>query len=235
MAIVKSDLSAILAEVGIIVLAPAAAAVSDAASAEQTAIDKWVKAAKAMFKCGFRVEMLDKGTEDAPNPAFVAAARDTILGLIVQGVSASKKAQRYDTPRPDAEGADVLSGAKTAHMWTVADMCNLSTEQLRSIDDDQLKSTRRDHMKNITGPIFTRFKKHLDNVQNPDKAKGVKAKAKADAGATVEGGFDLRTREGFLGAVNGGTAGLAHWCGSAHRDALDNAARQLIELLTAAK
>ena len=79
-----------------------------------------------------------------------------------------------------------------------------------------------------------RVRQHLDRIENPDKARAAKA-AKADAGAVTEGGFDLRTREGLLGALNGGMAGLAHWAPMSHRDALENAMRVAIEIANAAK
>lgn len=205
--------------------------VADAASAEHQARDKWVKAAKQLHKAGVVVEMLVKGTKESPNDQHDATVCATLRDMVIAGVSASKKSVKFSTPHPGADGADSMG--KQAYPWTVAELLALTKDQLRSIDDDVLKNVRRTYMMLVDGPMMSRIRVHLDKIQNPDKVREPKGK-KAETTAVTGEGFDLRTREGFLGAANGGLAGIAHWAGSAHRDSVENAARALIAALTAA-
>lgn len=203
--------------------------VADAASAEHTARDRWVKAAKALNKVGVTVAMLVKGTDAKPNPQHNQTVCLSIREMIISGVSASKKSVKFSTPHPGADGAD--SVGKSSYPWTIAELLALNKDQLRSIDDDILKTQRRQYMMLIDGTMMSRVRQHLDRIENPDKAREAKAAKTADAPATE--GFDLRTREGLLGALNGGMAGLAHWAPTSHRDALENALRVAVEIANA--
>jgi hypothetical protein len=146
----------------------------DAASAEHAARDKWVKAAKVAVKAGVTLTMLTKGTEKAPNPQYDKDVVSVLRSAIVSGVSASKKGMKFSTPLPGAAGADIVSGKM--HTWTVNDLLALTTQQLRDIEDDVLKTQRRTFMMLVDGPMMSRLKGHIDKIENPDKARGKKEK-----------------------------------------------------------
>ena len=204
----------------------AGASVSDAASAEHTARDKWLKAAKALHKVGVTVAMLTKGTKEKPNDSFSAVITDSIRTMVIQGVSASKKAVKFSTPHPSTDGADSMG--KASYPWTVAQLLALNKDQLRSIDDDVLKQVRRTYMMLIDGPMMSRIRVHLDKIENPDKAREPKTtKTEAKTEATGEG-FDLRTWAGVQGSLNGMLANLAHWCTPSARDQMENALRHAL-------
>ena len=158
-----------------------ASAFSDAASAEHAARDKWVKAAKVSVKAGVKVVMLVKGTEKAPNALYDAQVVEVIRTAIITGVSASKKGMKFSTALPGSTGADMVSGKM--HTWTVADLLDLTRDQLREIDDDVLKTQRRTFMQLVDGPMMSRLRGHIDKLENPDKARNARTEKTADKAA----------------------------------------------------
>ena len=148
--------------------ASAAAAVSDAASAEHTARDRWVKAGKALAKAGVTSIMLVKSTEKHPNDAFNAEALDAVRSAVIQGVSASKKSMQFSTAVPGTINAENIKGQTK---WTVADLLNLRTDQLREIDDDILKTQRRVFMQLIDGPMMSRVRDYIDRANGIEKTR----------------------------------------------------------------
>jgi hypothetical protein len=160
-------------------------AFSDAASAEHAARDRWVKAAKVAVKAGVVLGMLVKGTEKFPNPQFDKDVVSVIRAAIVAGVSASKKGMKFSSPLPSATGADTVNSKM--HTWTVSDLLALSKDQLRDIDDDVLKTQRRQFMQLVDGPMMSRLRMHIDKIENPDKVRGKKGE-KTDAATPVNEG-----------------------------------------------
>ena len=158
-----------------------ASAFSDAASAEHAARDKWVKAAKVSVKAGVKLVMLVKGTEKAPNALYDAQVVEVIRTAIITGVSASKKGMKFSTALPGSTGADMVSGKM--HTWTVADLLDLTRDQLREIDDDVLKTQRRTFMQLVDGPMMSRLRGHIDKLENPDKARNARTEKTADKAA----------------------------------------------------
>ena len=158
-----------------------ASAFSDAASAEHQARDKWVKAAKVSVKAGVKLVMLAKGTEKAPNALYDAQVVEVIRTAIITGVSASKKGMKFSTALPGSTGADMVSGKM--HTWTVADLLDLTRDQLREIDDDVLKTQRRTFMQLVDGPMMSRLRGHIDKLENPDKARNARTEKTADKAA----------------------------------------------------
>jgi hypothetical protein len=142
--------------------------VSDAASAEHTARDKWARAAKAAAKEGVTSGMLTRGTEKAPNPAYNAEVFEQIRTAIVQGVSASKKAIKFETA-PKGGGS-----------WTVASLLALTKEELKDIDDDVLKTQRRTYMQLVDGTMMSRMRHHLDKAHGVEKAREPKKERKEE-------------------------------------------------------
>lgn len=148
--------------------AVAAAALSDAASAEHTARDRWVKAGKALAKAGMTSVMLVKATEKHPNDAFNAEALDAVRAAVIQGVSASKKSMQFSTAIPGTINAENIKGQTK---WTVADLLGLRTDQLREIDDDVLKTQRRVFMQLIDGPMLSRVRDYIDRANGIEKKR----------------------------------------------------------------
>lgn len=181
-------------------LSVVASVVSDAASAEAGARDRWVKAGAALAKLGIVSAHLVKATEKKPNELFDADALAQVRGFIVQGVSASKKTLKFSAPHPGAEGVE--STGKTSYPWTVAQLLALTPEQLRAIEDDVLKTQRRAYMQLVDGPMISRVRVYVD------RANGVKVekaeKTAKDAGSTTEDpGLVVKVRD-FLHRVQGG-------------------------------
>ena len=155
-------------------LTPIAAAIGGAASAESKARDKWLTASKAASKAGVTVAMITKGTTKEPNAAFDAVVYETLRQFIITGISAGKTAERYDAARPDASGEEAVKGAST---WTMAQIVNLTKEQLRDIDSDKLKMMRRAYMQLVDGTMMGRLRSYMDRIENPEpKEKGTKTK-----------------------------------------------------------
>ncbi len=152
-------------------LTPIASAVAGASSAETVSRDKWLVASKATAKAGVTVAMLTKGTEKHPNPAYDAEVYATIREFIITGISASKKAQKFESARAGETGADSLKGS---HLWTVAQIVALTREELRDIDDDQLKMARRAYMQLIDGTMMNRLRGYMERIENPEKARKVR-------------------------------------------------------------
>jgi hypothetical protein len=158
-------------------LSPVASTVSDAASAEHTAKDKWLRAGKALAKMGLVSEMLVKPTDKYPNDMFNESVYDQVRGFIIQGISASKKGMTFSTVLPGSISADNPKGSTK---WTVADLLGLSRESLREIDDDVLKTQRRKYMQEVDGPYINRIRTYIDRGNGIEKAREPKA-AKTDA------------------------------------------------------
>jgi hypothetical protein len=131
---------------------------ASAVNAENTARNRWEKAAKALFKAGVRVEALTKGTKDKPNPAQDDSLIATIERMITEALSASEKPMKFGV-----------------QSYTVGELVGMSREALRDADDKVLSQTRRYWQQQI-GSIFGVMRKHVDRVQNPDKARNKKDK-----------------------------------------------------------
>jgi hypothetical protein len=160
-------------------LSPVASTVSDAASAEHTAKDKWLRAGKALAKMGLVSEMLVKPTDKYPNDMFNESVYDQVRGFIVQGISASKKGMTFSTVLPGSISADNPKGSTK---WTVADLLGLSRDSLRDIDDDVLKTQRREYMQAVDGPYINRIRQYIDRGNGIEKKREPKA-TKTDAPA----------------------------------------------------
>ena len=149
-------------------LSPVATTVSDAASAEHSARDKWARAGKALAKLGIVSGMLVRSTEKNPNDLWNETVYDQIRGFIVQGVSASKKGMTFQTTVPGSISAETPKGSTK---WTVADLLGLSREALRDIDDDVLKTQRRTYMMLIDGPMMSRIRQYIDTANGVEKKR----------------------------------------------------------------
>jgi hypothetical protein len=154
-------------------LSPVATTVSDAASAEHSARDKWARAGKALAKLGIVSGMLVRSTEKNPNELFNQSVYDQIRGFIVQGLSASKKGMVFQTTVPGSISAETPKGSTK---WTVADLLNLSTPALRDIDDDVLKEQRRKYMQEVDGPYISRIRQYIDRANGVEKKREPKTK-----------------------------------------------------------
>jgi hypothetical protein len=165
-------------------LTPIASAVAGASSAETVSRDKWLVASKATCKAGVTVAMLTKGTEKAPNVEYDADVYATIREFIIIGISASKKAQKFESARAGESGAEALKGS---HMWTVAQIVALTREELRDIDDDQLKMARRSYMQLIDGTMMGRLRGYMDRIENPEKARKARAEKNGKAAPEASG------------------------------------------------
>lgn len=154
-------------------LSTVATTVSDAASAEHSARDKWARAGKALAKLGVVSGMLIKSTEKNPNDLWNEQAYDQIRGFIIQGVSASKKGMTFQTTVPGSISAETPKGS---NKWTVADLLGLSREALRDIDDDVLKTQRRTYMMLIDGPMMSRIRQYIDTANGVEKKREPKVK-----------------------------------------------------------
>ena len=153
-------------------LSPVASTVSDAASAEHTAKDKWLRAGKALAKMGIVSEMLVKPTDKYPNDMFNGSVYEQVRGFIIQGISASKKGMTFSTVLPGSISADNPKGSTK---WTVADLLGLSRESLREIDDDVLKTQRREYMQAVDGPYINRIRQYIDRGNGIEKKREPKA------------------------------------------------------------
>jgi len=158
-------------------LSPAASVLSDAASAESTARDKWSRAGKALAKMGLVSEMLVKSTDKHSNALWNQSVYTQVRGFIIQGVSASKKSVTLVTTVPGSVSAESPKGS---NKWTVAMLLDLTTDQLREIDDDVLKSLRREYMQLVDGTMMSRVKTHIDKANGIVKTKGSKGSDSAD-------------------------------------------------------
>jgi len=189
--------SAVAAECGTVL--------SSAVNAENTARDRWAKAGKALYKAGARIEALTKGTKDEPNPAQDDSLIGTIERMIVEALSATVKPMKFD------------SGT-----YTVGELVGLPREALRDADDKVLSQTRKYWQQQI-GSIFGLVRRYVDRVQNPDKARGVKAKK---AEASTESTDPIVVIQGFV-------ANATKMVGAANVDAFKDAGLQMIALIRA--
>ncbi len=151
-----------MSQVSIAVQEQCGSVLASAVNAENTARDRWAKAGKALYKAGVRVEALTKGTKDEPNPSQDDDLIGTIERMIVDALSASVKPMKFE------------SGTRT-----VGELIGLSREALRDADDKILSQTRR-YWQQQVGSIFGLVRRYVDRVQNPDKERGTKGKAKPD-------------------------------------------------------
>ena len=184
--------------------AVAAAALSDAASAEHTARDRWVKAGKALAKASMTSIMLVKATEKHPNDAFNADALEAVRAAVIQGVSASKKSMQFSTAVPGSVNAENVKGQTR---WTVADLLGLRTDQLREIDDDVLKTQRRVFMQLIDGPMLSRVRDYIDRANGVEKKKEKKAETETktesvDPIVIIQGYINQATKMGDVADVD---------------------------------
>jgi hypothetical protein len=154
-------------------LTPIAATISDAAAAEHATRDKWVRAGKALAKAGVVSGMLVKSTEKNPNGLWNESVHDQVRGFIVQGVSASKKGMTFQSIVP---GSVSETSPKGSNRWTVADLLGLTREQLREIDDDVLKTQRREYMQLIDGPMISRVRQYIDKANGVETTREKKEK-----------------------------------------------------------
>jgi hypothetical protein len=155
-------------------LTPIAATVSDAAAAEHVSRDKWARAGKALAKAGVVSGMLVKSTEKNPNELWNESIHNQVRGFIVQGVSASKKGMTFQSIVP---GSVSEQSPKGSNRWTVADLLGLTRDQLRDIDDDVLKTQRREYMQLIDGPMMSRVRQYIDAANGVEKTREKKDKA----------------------------------------------------------
>jgi hypothetical protein len=154
-------------------LTPIAATISDAAAAEHGARDKWARAGKALAKAGIVSGMLVKSTEKNPNELWNESVHDQVRGFIVQGVSASKKGMTFQSIVP---GSVSETSPKGSNRWTIADLLELTRDQLRDIDDDVLKTQRRTYMQLIDGPMMSRVRQEIDTANGVEKTREKKEK-----------------------------------------------------------
>jgi hypothetical protein len=155
-------------------LTPIAATISDAAAAEHVSRDKWVRAGKALAKAGIVSGMLVKSTEKNPNELWNEGVFEQVRGFIIQGVSASKKGMTFQSIVP---GSVSEQSPKGSNRWTVADLLGLTRDQLRDIDDDVLKTQRREYMQLIDGPMVSRIRQYIDKANGIEKTREKKDKA----------------------------------------------------------
>ena len=154
-------------------LTPIAATISDAAASEHATRDKWVRAGKALAKAGIVSGMLVKSTEKNPNELWTESVHDQVRGFIIQGVSASKKGMTFQSIVP---GSVSETSPKGSNKWTVADLLGLTREQLREIDDDVLKTQRREYMQLVDGPMISRVRQYIDKANGVETTREKKEK-----------------------------------------------------------
>jgi hypothetical protein len=154
-------------------LSPIAATISDAAASEHTTRDKWSRAGKALAKAGIVSGMLVKSTEKNPNKLWNESVHDQVRGFIVQGVSASKKGMTFHSVIPGSVSEQTPKGT---NKWSVADLLALTRDQLRDIDDDVLKTQRREYMQLIDGPMMSRIRVYIDKANGVEKTREKKEK-----------------------------------------------------------
>ena len=154
-------------------LTPIAATISDAAASEHTARDKWSRAGKALAKTGIVSGMLVKSTEKNPNELWNESVHDQVRGFIIQGVSASKKGMTFQSIVPGSVSEEATKGS---NKWTVAGLLGLTRDQLRDIDDDVLKTQRREYMQLIDGPMMSRIRVYIDKANGIETTREKKEK-----------------------------------------------------------
>jgi hypothetical protein len=179
-------------------LSPVATAVSDASSAEHTAKEKWLRAGKMLAKAGIVSGMLMRSTEKHPNDLFNQSVYDQVRGFIIQGISASKKVMTFSTVLPGSISTDNPKGTTK---WTVADLLGLTRDQLRDIDDDVLKTQRREYMQQVDGTYINRIRYYIDRgngIEKKREPKGAKTDDKpaesADPIVTIQGWIAAATK-----------------------------------------
>jgi len=171
-------------------LTPIAATISDAAASEHTARDKWSRAGRALAKAGIVSGMLVKSTENNPNDLWDQSVHNQVRGFIVQGVSASKKVMTFQSIVPGSVSEEAPKGS---NKWTVANLLALTRDQLRDIDDDVLKTQRREYMQLVDGPMMSRIRVYIDKANGVEKTrepKGAKTQAPAESAdpiVTIQG------------------------------------------------
>jgi hypothetical protein len=183
--------------------------IAAAVSSEVKARDKWLVLGKTLYEDGVRVAMLVPDTEKHPNPENDPGLCATIEGFIIAGLSASKRTLKFDSPNPRAAGA--AQTGKGPHAWTIGDLLSLTREELRLIDDETLKASRR-YWQQYLGAMFSKVRTYVDRFENPDKSRAAKAEKKAEK-AQAEAAMPI-TAEGFLVALrtmnaNRGRIGLS--------------------------
>jgi hypothetical protein len=149
-------------------LSDVAPMISDAASSEHTTRDKWSRAGKALAKKQIVSGMLVKSTDKHPNALWNESVHAQVRGFIIQGVSASKKGITFNTVVPGSISAESPKGS---NKWTVAMLLDLTTDQLREIDDDVLKALRREYMQLVDGTMMTRIKTYIDKANGVEKKR----------------------------------------------------------------
>jgi hypothetical protein len=152
--------------------------VAAAVNAENSARDKWVKAGKALFKAGARVEALTKGTKEEPNPAQDDSLIEAIERMIVDALTACVKPMKF--------------GQET---YTVGALLSLTREELRDADDKVLSQTRR-YWQQQVGSLFGLVRRYVDRVQNPDKERGAKKAKKKEE--KTESADPIVTLQGWM-------------------------------------
>jgi len=178
-------------------LTPIAATISDAAASEHTARDKWSRAGKALAKAGIVSGMLVKNTEKNPNELWDQSVHDQVRGFIVQGVSASKKGMTFQSVVPGSVSEQTPKGS---NRWTVADLLGLTRDQLRDIDDDVLKTQRREYMQLVDGPMMSRIRVYIDKANGVEKTREKKEKTEdkvagsEDPIVTIQGWVNTATK-----------------------------------------
>jgi hypothetical protein len=170
--------------------------ISAAVSSEVKARDKWLILGRTLYDDGVRVAMLIPNTEKNPNPENDPGLCTTIEGYIVAGLSASKRTLKFDAPNPRASGAAQVG--KGPHSWTIGDLLSLTREELRLIDDETLKASRR-YWQQYLGAMYNKVRTYVDRFENPDKSRAAKAEKKAEK-AEAEATMPI-TAEGFLVAL----------------------------------
>jgi len=178
-------------------LTPIAATISDAAASEHTARDKWSRAGKALAKAGIVSGMLVKSTEKNPNELWNESVHDQVRRFIVQGVSASKKGMTFQSVVPGSVSEEAPKGS---NRWTVADLLGLTRDQLRDIDDDVLKTQRREYMQLVDGPMMSRIRVYIDKANGVEKTREKKEKVEDKAAGsddpivTIQGWVNTATK-----------------------------------------
>lgn len=208
-------------------LSPVATTVSDAASAEHFARDKWARAGKALARLGIVSGMLTRSTKQNPNELFDESVYDQIRGFVVQGVSASKKGMMFQATVPGSISAESPKGSTR---WTVADLLGLSREALRDIDDDVLKTQRRTYMMLIDGPMMSRIRQYIDIANGVEKKKEPKAKQE-EKNEEVTLPNDDKIWIQFLESIRANVPGRKSWPSDDIVAVQDSAAR-MIALIT---
>lgn len=202
-------------------LSDVATIVSDAASSEHTTRDKWKRAGKALAKKGIVSGMLVKSTDKHPNDLWNESVHTQVRNSIVQGVSASKKGVVLSTTVPGSVSSECPKGS---NKWTVAMLLDLTREQLRDIDDDVLKTLRRDYMQLVDGTMMTRIKTYVDEANGVEKKRG--SKGKTDDTKAADSADPITVLQGMI-------AKKTQMVDVANVDRFENAALEMIALIRA--